>query len=255
MRAIPIEYGFNMVDAPLHYIGLKAALNNFIFSNKAIKDNNGNEIIGKRALEFLYDNDPFFKGMMDKTAHGLIDYDPHVFRQYAKFAGASSDWVDQCVAELDGMRELVQGIRTKQFKREMLDCSDKNGLPRLQPSYTKPGVVFMDEILSERQAKSQQHYDTQAIDMLRQYNVDLDKTAHGLALSTVFYDGEVQSQKAVKERLGYNPFKPSRDIDELAIDAEIKDNLAFTISESNRNKPLFAPGIKAGVDNVQYIAR
>ena len=174
--AITAEYGFNMVDAPLHYIGMKSALESIVAQPG-----------GQERLKHLYHDHPFFRGMMDKTSQGIINYDPEVFRQYARVAGVS-DWAERCVRELDGLREMVSSIREPEYKGKSTD-------------------TVISEIISSRHNSREANAADQAtlleLNPLAEREHLLDRNAHAMALSMAVEGGRIQS--ATRD---HNPLKP-----------------------------------------------
>jgi phosphoenolpyruvate carboxylase len=239
-RAITVEYGLNAADAPLLYVGMKKALENFVESGQQVQAKDGRMVSGQQALEALYEGHPAFRNMLDKTELGMRDYDPAVFRQYAKVAGVS-EWAEKCIKELDGLAELTHSVRvfdaTKKAMKE-LDRSD--------PARPKPiaGTLPLREVVAR--TRRQQDYEQRSINPIWLMSLDLDKRAHALALSGAIKDGAVQTAQE-----GANPFKPQD-----PIVAEALLNVTFVTSAQHSQKGQFLPpAITAAVDNVPFMER
>ncbi|HEU5047398.1 MAG TPA: phosphoenolpyruvate carboxylase [Rickettsiales bacterium] len=172
IRAITVEYGFNMVDAPLHYIGTKAALEKYINDHPD----------GIETLKELYHTHPFFQGMMDKTAQGLIDYNPQVFHAYAEAIGITQ-WADKCIAELDGMRDLVQQVREQTQVQKLAQG------PRANPRQNSSDTITSQAALLEQTP-------------LREEEKKFDKMVHALPIAYTIKNGHIQP---ITEE--HNPFR------------------------------------------------
>lgn len=263
-RAITVEYAFNMVDAPLHYCGIGKALREFVASGQTVPDRDGKPASGLDALAALYEANPFFRDMMNKTAQGLSDYDPAVFRNYAKAAGVQP-WAEECIRELNGTRALIQSIQHKQYGRDMLMQAQvkdvrKNEAPDgatpkrfVLHAASKGGLRRAEKMHSTRS------YDENAVDPLRARELALDKEAHGLSLAmTSDTEGHVRSLDDTKKDREYNPFNPDTLLERGAApeSADIIRNLVFVMSESNRDRGLYAPAAtRAAVDKMPYQQR
>jgi phosphoenolpyruvate carboxylase len=242
-RAISVEYGFNMADAPLHYIGTQTALKDFIKSGQTVPDEQGHQVSGARALEVLYQTTPFIRNLLDKTEQGLRDYDPAVFQQYAKVAGVD-DWAKECITELSGLKDLVHDVRTQEATKQAMRTMDRASPERPRPL---AGKLPLREVV--RRGLRQQRYEERGYEALRAQNVANDKMAHALGVSGAYANGEIQSI----EELCHNPQQPE---DANSTEAKTMRILSFLASESNRGKGLFPdPAITAAVDHVPYLAR
>ena len=254
-RAITVEYGFNMVDAQLHYCGLHKALDTFIASGASVQDKSGHSVSGKRALEVLYDSHPFFHDMMDKTARGLTDFDPNVFRQYAKIAGVEN-WAEECIAELAGTRELVEDIRHRRETRKSFYGETQPAGARSRVKISKVHVAASYGPKLRHEFKSTRQHDKNAEDPLRGYELNLNKKTDALTLALALgKDGEVHPLEDVTARLHYNPFYPDTSGASKEA-AETIRNLTFVTTESNRSRGSLPPAsIRAAVDHEPYRQR
>jgi len=157
--------------------------------------------------------------MMDKTAQGLIDYDPAVFLQYAKAAGVY-DWALLCAQDLDGLRTRVQ---------EIVSVEPQARTPGQEPKWTD----IVD--LQKRQSNDKRldEYKVRAIDVLRIFSVPFDKMAHAMALSTVVQNEDIAPITSP------NPFKP--DATTHPILHKAMRLLSFVIQGSLPEKLLYPP--------------
>lgn len=240
-RAITVEYAFQaMADFPAHYLGMRKALQNFINDHDVgipKSPDDPTPVYGLEALQSLYQNHPFFRNMVDKTKVAMKDYDPDVFRQYAKIAGVS-DWAKDCIAELDGPED------NKGLMQLLDEISDDT--PALET-----GTAIQEALARKaNQPLQQRAYATRSRNLLRQPATILDKLGHIIPFSLCVRDGKIQS----RWDLGGNPLKPDRaSTDEHEkLRTQIVDNCSAVVQEQHAQNLKF-PGerVLADVDNTR----
>jgi len=184
-RAITVEYGGNLADAPLHNVGVKSALQKFISEGKTIPGKDGKPVTGVKALEMLYELHPIFRGSMDKIEVGMQNYDPAIFASYAKAFGVES-WADECIRELNGTRELAMNISNNVSRNYIHDAAAKTGINVLWRTPKHEGLSW-----------AQYGYAMRENDVLATHKDRLDTAAHGLALSMAVKEGEIATNPKI----------------------------------------------------------
>lgn len=107
MRAVPVAIKADMTNHPLHYVGLKRALNALV-DKKSICINGETLKVPEITDLNILKKHPFFENFMRKHEAALMrNFDANIARSYANYL-ETHDFTETIISEVEGLREIFQ---------------------------------------------------------------------------------------------------------------------------------------------------